>query len=127
MTTLTIEIPSGAPGSATALTIEIPADAYMPVGAPAIWLAAADRAGWQCQCVTPETGKPPCGRSHRHYEGARCHRRAAGPVAVRLVLVPDGAGSYWLMCETCAGGHNRAAARRRAAIAAKRPMPDTLF
>lgn len=112
----------------TTPTIEIPAGAYMPVGAPGIWLAAADRAGWQCQCVTPETGKPPCGKSHRHYEGARCHHRAAGLYAVRLVLVPDiDGGTNRLMCETCARGHNRAAARRRAAAVATRPQPDTLF
>lgn len=36
--------------------IEIPPGAHMPVMAPGVWLAAADRAGWQCECTTPATG-----------------------------------------------------------------------
>lgn len=111
----------------TTPTIEIPAGAHMPVAAPGIWLAAADRCGWQCQCTTPETGKSPCGRSHRHSEGHRCPRKAAGPVAVRLVLVPGDGGTWRLMCERCAAGHARAAARLRAAVVAEQPEPDTLF
>jgi hypothetical protein len=99
----------------TAPTIEIPAGARVPIGNPPLWLAAADRAAWQCQCTTDEP-KSVCGKSHRKDEGGRCPRRAAGSVAILLVLVPDGAGSYRLMCQPCAPGNARAAAAAAAAM-----------
>jgi hypothetical protein len=100
-------------------TLDIPAGARVPMGNPAPWLAAAVAADWQCECVTPAGTKSPCGRSHRRGAEVRCPHRAAGvTVPMRLVLVVDEQGAARLLCEQCAPGHARAAARRRAATAA---------
>lgn len=101
-----------------AQTIEIPPGARVPIGNPAPWLAAAVAADWQCQCLTPAGTKSPCGRSHHRGEDVRCPHRAAGVmVPMLLVLVVDERGATWLLCEQCAPGHARLAARRRAAVA----------
>jgi hypothetical protein len=106
--------------------LELPDGARIPMGNPAPWLAAAAAADWQCECIT--SGKSACGRSHRDDEGRRCPRKAAGPVAVRLILAPAVDGALRLLCETCAGGHARAAARaRQAAEPAESDDQATLF
>ena len=102
--------------------ISIPAGARIPIGKPARWLAAAVAAGWRCQCATPGKGraKDACGRSHWEDEDHRCPREAAGLCAMRLVLAPDASGVLRLLCEDCAKGHARTAARAKAAM----PAPD---
>ena len=96
--------------------LELPDGARIPMGNPAPWLAAAAAAGWQCECIT--SGKSACGRSHRDDEGHRCPRKAAGPVAVRLILALAVDGVLRLLCETCAAGHARTAKRTAAALEA---------
>lgn len=102
--------------------IEIPTGARIPIGNPPRWLAAAVAADWQCQCTTPAKGKAKtqCGRSHWEDEGHRCRRKAAGAVAMRLVIAPDVDGVPRLLCEDCAAGHAATAARKKAA----EPAPD---
>jgi hypothetical protein len=79
-------------------------------------------ADWQCQCTTPGKGqaKNACGRSHWEDQDQRCPHRAAGQLAMRLVLAPDVTGALRLLCETCATGHARTATRTKAA----QPAPD---
>lgn len=98
-------------------TLDIPAGARVPIGNPRPWLAAAIAADWQCECVTG-AGRSACGRSHRDDEGHRCRHSATGHTAMRLILAPAADGALRLLCEPCAAGHSRAAARLRAAAEA---------
>jgi hypothetical protein len=101
---------------------QIPAGARIPIGNPSQWLAAAIAADWQCQCITAAKGKAKqaCGRSHWDNEDHRCRHRAAGAVAVHLILAPDANGVTLLLCEDCAKGHASTAASKQAA----EPEPD---
>lgn len=111
----------------TTPALTVPDGARTPIGMPRAWLAAAVAAHWQCQCVTPAAGKAPCGRSHRRSDTVRCQTRAAYvSIPARLILIIDADGAPVLLCEQCAPGHARAAARLRAE-AAERPDSDTLF
>jgi hypothetical protein len=109
-------------GEVVVSAFAIPAGARIPIGDPPQWLAAAELAGWQCQCTTSAKGqaKAGCGRSHWEDQDHRCPHKAAGECAMRLILAPDHAGVLRLLCETCANGH----ARKAASIAAALPEPD---
>lgn len=98
----------------SANTIETVSLPLEPLGAPATWRAAVEKAGGQCTC------EGACGRSHRSKPQQRCGHTLTG--GHRLHLTDAGA----LLCAACFDA--QAAAQRRAArAAAPQVEPDGLF